>query len=213
MTSLPPIAVFDLDGTLAETAGDLVGTLNVILAREGLRELPLAEARDMIGAGAKALIQRGFAAAGQPLPPETPGRAVRRFPDPLRREPVRPLASVCGRRRCPRRSQRARLPPRGLHQQDRAPRGRPPRAARRRRPLRCHLRSRDLPVLQARPAPHHPDDRAGGRRSGQGGDGGDSRADIDAAKAAGIPVIGGDLRLHGYARRRTRGRSRDLAFR
>ncbi|WP_430911087.1 phosphoglycolate phosphatase [Methylobacterium sp. sgz302541] len=68
MTSLPPIAVFDLDGTLAETAGDLVGTLNVLLARETLPTLPLAEARDMIGAGAKALIQRGFAAAGEPLP-------------------------------------------------------------------------------------------------------------------------------------------------
>ena len=34
MPSLPPIVVFDLDGTLAETAGDLVGTLNVILQRD-----------------------------------------------------------------------------------------------------------------------------------------------------------------------------------
>lgn len=67
MPSLPPIVVFDLDGTLAETAGDLVGTLNVILQREGLEALPLDRARDMIGAGAKALIQRGFAAAGEPL--------------------------------------------------------------------------------------------------------------------------------------------------
>lgn len=70
MTALPPIAVFDLDGTLAETAGDLVGTLNVILEGEGLKALPLEEARDMIGAGAKALIQRGFTASGVPLPPE-----------------------------------------------------------------------------------------------------------------------------------------------
>ncbi len=70
MTLLPPIAVFDLDGTLAETAGDLVGTLNVILAREGLGPLPLEEARDLIGAGAKALLQRGFAVAGAPLTPE-----------------------------------------------------------------------------------------------------------------------------------------------
>ncbi|WP_132255231.1 HAD family hydrolase [Methylobacterium segetis] len=68
--SLPPIAVFDLDGTLAETAGDLVGTLNVLLRREGLPPLPLEEARDMIGAGAKALIQRGFTAAGEPLSTE-----------------------------------------------------------------------------------------------------------------------------------------------
>jgi phosphoglycolate phosphatase len=66
-SSLPPIAVFDLDGTLAETAGDLVGTLNAILAQEGLAPLALAQARDMIGAGAKALIRRGFEAAGETL--------------------------------------------------------------------------------------------------------------------------------------------------
>lgn len=65
----PPIAVFDLDGTLADTAGDLVGTLNVILQQEGLEPLPMERARDMIGAGAKALIQRGFEAAGKELTP------------------------------------------------------------------------------------------------------------------------------------------------
>ncbi|MCJ2104794.1 phosphoglycolate phosphatase [Methylobacterium sp. E-041] len=69
MPTLPKIAVFDLDGTLAETAGDLVGTLNVLLVREGLPELALEEARDLIGAGAKALIRRGFEAAGRELTP------------------------------------------------------------------------------------------------------------------------------------------------
>ncbi|MGO4704469.1 HAD-IA family hydrolase [Microvirga sp. 2MCAF38] len=67
---LPPIAVFDLDGTLADTAGDLIATLNVVLAQEGLEPLPLAKARDMIGAGARALIERGFAAAGRQISPE-----------------------------------------------------------------------------------------------------------------------------------------------
>ena len=38
-----PLLVFDLDGTLAETAGDLVATLNVILAREGLAGIDLAD--------------------------------------------------------------------------------------------------------------------------------------------------------------------------
>jgi len=65
-----PIAVFDLDGTLADTAGDLVGTLNVILEQEGLAPLPVSKARDMIGAGARALIQRGFEAAGKELTPD-----------------------------------------------------------------------------------------------------------------------------------------------
>ncbi|GJE39124.1 phosphoglycolate phosphatase [Methylobacterium persicinum] len=63
----PPIAVFDLDGTLAETAGDLIGTLNVLLRREGLAELPLSQARELIGAGAKALIRRGFEAEGRSI--------------------------------------------------------------------------------------------------------------------------------------------------
>ncbi len=59
--------VFDLDGTLVETAPDLMGTLNVLLAREGIAPLPLSKARSLIGAGAKALLARGFADAGQPL--------------------------------------------------------------------------------------------------------------------------------------------------
>ena len=60
-----PLLVFDLDGTLAETVGDLTNTLNVILEREGLTPVSLEEARKMVGAGAKALIQRGFAAEGR----------------------------------------------------------------------------------------------------------------------------------------------------
>ena len=59
--------VFDLDGTLVDTAPDLVSTLNLLLAREGIAALPLSDARDMIGHGARALIARGFAAAGAPL--------------------------------------------------------------------------------------------------------------------------------------------------
>jgi phosphoglycolate phosphatase len=70
MTSAPPVLIFDLDGTLAETAGDLMGTLNVILIREGLAPLPLADARSLLGAGARALIARGFAQAGRSLSPE-----------------------------------------------------------------------------------------------------------------------------------------------
>ncbi|WP_262298440.1 HAD family hydrolase [Microvirga sesbaniae] len=74
-----PIAVFDLDGTLADTAGDLVGTLNVILEREGLAALPVAQARDMIGAGARALIERGFEAAGKELAPAHLDELFRQF--------------------------------------------------------------------------------------------------------------------------------------
>jgi len=75
----PPIAVFDLDGTLADTAGDLVTTLNVILRSEGLSPLPVERARDMIGAGARALIERGFEAAGKELAPAHLDELFRQF--------------------------------------------------------------------------------------------------------------------------------------
>ena len=61
------VIAFDLDGTLVDTAPDLVGTLNVLLAQEGVAPLPLAEARPFIGRGARWLIERGFSQAGAPL--------------------------------------------------------------------------------------------------------------------------------------------------
>lgn len=64
---MPPLLVFDLDGTLADTAGDLVATLNAILAREGLKGVSYEAARNMVGMGARSLIRQGFAASGQPL--------------------------------------------------------------------------------------------------------------------------------------------------
>ena len=65
-----PIVVFDLDGTLADTAHDLIATLNFILKREGLEPVPLDQARDLIGAGARALLTRGFQARNEALSPE-----------------------------------------------------------------------------------------------------------------------------------------------
>ncbi len=60
-----PIVVFDLDGTLVDTAPDLVGTLNIIFTRMGLPAVPYAAARNMVGGGARALIERGLAAEGR----------------------------------------------------------------------------------------------------------------------------------------------------
>lgn len=64
----PPLLVFDLDGTLAETAPDLVTTLNMLLTREGFPSVPYETARGMVGGGARALIERGLAYAGGDLP-------------------------------------------------------------------------------------------------------------------------------------------------
>ena len=77
--SLSPIVVFDLDGTLAETAPDIMRVLNIILVREQLPALPLERARELVGAGARALIERGFRVSGKPLDPETLERLFQDF--------------------------------------------------------------------------------------------------------------------------------------
>jgi phosphoglycolate phosphatase len=66
-----PTIVFDLDGTLVDTAPDLINTLNAILGRHGVPAVPFDEARTMIGAGVKPLLQRALASKGlQPQPAE-----------------------------------------------------------------------------------------------------------------------------------------------
>jgi len=59
-----PTVVFDLDGTLVDTAPDLIATLNTILAGEGLPPVAFAAARNMVGGGARAMIERGLTAEG-----------------------------------------------------------------------------------------------------------------------------------------------------
>ena len=56
--------VFDLDGTLADTAPDLTSALNHALVALGRVPVPEAEVRDMVGHGARALLRKGLAATG-----------------------------------------------------------------------------------------------------------------------------------------------------
>jgi len=51
--------VFDLDGTLVDHAPDLIEALNVSFGRAGLPPLEYAAAREMIGGGARRMIERG----------------------------------------------------------------------------------------------------------------------------------------------------------
>jgi len=63
--TLARTVVFDLDGTLVDTAPDLINALNFVLDREGLPPVPLNSARNMIGAGARKLIERGLELEGR----------------------------------------------------------------------------------------------------------------------------------------------------
>lgn len=58
---------FDLDGTLVDSAPDLIGTLNRMLVEEGLPPVPMESASTLIGSGARALLVHGFEAAGAPV--------------------------------------------------------------------------------------------------------------------------------------------------
>jgi 2-phosphoglycolate phosphatase len=55
--------LFDLDGTLADTAPSLTAMVNVMLAERGLPLLPLAQTRNLVSRGARPLLQRGFGEA------------------------------------------------------------------------------------------------------------------------------------------------------
>jgi phosphoglycolate phosphatase len=65
-----PIVIFDLDGTLIDTVPDLIGTLNLVFAQEGLPSVAIDEARSLVGAGIRPLIERALARHGRELPVE-----------------------------------------------------------------------------------------------------------------------------------------------
>jgi len=63
-----PIIIFDLDGTLVDTAPDLLGALNVILVREGRRAVTITELRHLVGHGARAMFEHALLATGEAVP-------------------------------------------------------------------------------------------------------------------------------------------------
>lgn len=56
--------IFDLDGTLVDTAPDLMRATNHVLETLGRRAISMAEVRSFVGHGARALLTRGLAATG-----------------------------------------------------------------------------------------------------------------------------------------------------
>ncbi len=75
----PAVIAFDLDGTLVDTAPDLLDTLDVVLDEAGAARLPREDTRKMIGAGARALVQRGLDAAGIRLDKPAADKLYERF--------------------------------------------------------------------------------------------------------------------------------------
>lgn len=63
----PKAILFDLDGTLVDSAPDIATAVNELLASRGLPPLRLDQVTAMIGGGVRKLIERAFAASGAPL--------------------------------------------------------------------------------------------------------------------------------------------------
>jgi phosphoglycolate phosphatase len=57
---IAPLVLFDLDGTLVDTAVDLLNALNVVAAREGVGDLPLQSIRPVVSKGARAMLAVAF---------------------------------------------------------------------------------------------------------------------------------------------------------
>jgi phosphoglycolate phosphatase len=71
--------VFDLDGTLVDSAPDLVATLNIVFAGEGLPPVAYETARNLVGGGARSMIERSLRAEGRKVGVDEMDRLVKEF--------------------------------------------------------------------------------------------------------------------------------------
>jgi phosphoglycolate phosphatase len=77
--AFPETVIFDLDGTLVDTAPDLTAALNAVMAWEGRPLVPLDDVRHMVGRGARVLIERAMESTGQPWDAATINELVAHF--------------------------------------------------------------------------------------------------------------------------------------
>ena len=77
--------IFDLDGTLVDTAPDLLVAINAVLTTEGRNPVDLTALRRMVGFGAASTIRQAFAATRAPVVEADLPRLVANFRDHYRR--------------------------------------------------------------------------------------------------------------------------------
>ena len=76
-----PALIFDLDGTLVDTAPDLLGATNAVLAARGRHLIDPATLRHMVGFGAQRLIAQAMEATGTAARPEDMAALIEIFLD------------------------------------------------------------------------------------------------------------------------------------
>jgi phosphoglycolate phosphatase len=77
--------VFDLDGTLVDTAPDLIAATNHVLEHMGLAAVDEKSLRPFIGYGARYMVEHAMGPAGEKLSGEERERLLERFLDHYRR--------------------------------------------------------------------------------------------------------------------------------
>ena len=188
--------IFDLDGTLIDSAADIAAAANAVLQEAGAPPLPAGRVLNMVGGGAPKLLERAFGAANVPIEdPEAlldrflvhyhTGRVNRTLPYPgvtglLRRlrRAGHPMA-VCTNK--PRRATDAILNRLGWSNL-----------------FNVVVAGDDLPVKKPHPAPVHAILQLLQARADRTLFVGDSGVDVKAARAAGVSVA---VLAHGYAHR------------
>jgi len=78
-SAYPSAIVWDLDGTLVDSAPDLATALNSLLTEQGKHTHTVDQVRPMIGGGVAKLIERGFRASGASLDPQGISKLLPRF--------------------------------------------------------------------------------------------------------------------------------------
>lgn len=73
--------VFDLDGTLIDSAPDLARAINAVLSEDGRDNVSLAQVHRFIGDGARVLVKRAMAATGEVLTEDALDAVTTRFLD------------------------------------------------------------------------------------------------------------------------------------
>jgi phosphoglycolate phosphatase len=77
--SWPRAILFDLDGTLADSAPDIADALNLLMHEQGLKEFATEAVTKMVGGGVPLLIERALKAQDQPFGLERISKLVSRF--------------------------------------------------------------------------------------------------------------------------------------
>lgn len=94
--SLPAAVIFDLDGTLIDSAPDIGAALNRFLVRHGRPAVSADQVRTMIGDGVRNLIRYAFAATGFPLAPDHEAERLAEFMAIYEAQPTDPGAVYPG---------------------------------------------------------------------------------------------------------------------